>query len=226
MSDHNMFGKRGIAKDYAGIIAQIRDGEPRVPQHRQPKTIRDNGFESFVTAAHEVLFDDFLWFGAVLNRHTSVPWSIEELPDTHVRLPGDDGPSLGRRYRVFFNACEMGTIEVTVGGYAELYSGERLAKEMCAAVYLDLHYLRFVPYLEAHSLVRAISLFIGRFVEREAANASASADATAALTQYLWDTVRCEETVLGFDYKIEGPYELLRLTSEHWIANGFDPFKC
>ena len=91
-----MFGKRTIFKDYAGIISQIHDGVRRAPEHKQPASLRGSGWDFLITAAHEVVFEDFRWFGAMLNRSVSEPWSIAELPDV---LLGLDEPDLGRRYR-------------------------------------------------------------------------------------------------------------------------------
>lgn len=71
---------RVIHKDYSGIIAQL-EGERHVPQHRQPESLAAGGaIKSWIRPEHETLFEDFQWFGAILNRHRADPWSIEELP--------------------------------------------------------------------------------------------------------------------------------------------------
>jgi hypothetical protein len=219
-----MFSRRTLEKDYAGIIKQIEDGERRAPKHRPPHSIRDSGFNSFVTSAHEIMFEDFRWFGAMMNQNVSEPWSIEELPDTLVRDFTADSPDIGRRYRVHFNSCDLGTLQVTAGGIASLRSAEEFSSHPEARVLVDLDYLRFVPFDDVHSFLSAIGMFVGRFEERDAAVAVASAAATAALTGYLWETVRRPDSVVSFHQQLEGPYDLVRLTTKHWEKSGIDPF--
>lgn len=134
--------ERVIHKDYIGIIAAIQEGERHVPQHQQPASLAAGGaVKSFITPAHELLFEDFRWFGAVMNQHVAEPWSIEELNGTDVRDWLADGPVVGRRYQVYYNACRMGTVQVTVDLLAD--------RAGCALI--DLNYLRFVTYEDAHS---------------------------------------------------------------------------
>ncbi|RWG50502.1 MAG: hypothetical protein EOQ62_04315 [Mesorhizobium sp.] len=216
--------ERVIHKDYSGIKSAI-EGERHVPKHQQPKSISDSGVKSRITAAHEMLFEDFRWFGTMLNRHVSDPWSIEELPDTEIRDISSEGPEYGRRYRVYYNSCEMGSVQVTVGGFDWIMQPEKFAANRQARVLIDLDYLRFVPYGDAHSLVSAIILHVGKFEDYETANARASAKATAALTEHLWEAVRVPEAVLDFEHRTDGTYELVRHTTDHWKEGGIDPFE-
>lgn len=217
-----MFGKRSIFRDYAGIISQINDGERRAPQHIQPVSLREDGWDSFVTPAHDVVYEDFRWFGAMLNRHVSEPWSIEELPDTLIRSL--DEPDKGRRYRVHYNACVMGTIEVTVGGIRHLLEPDAFASQPTALALVDLNYLRFTPFEDVLSLLASIGLLLGRCEDRDVAYGAAVAAATPSLTAYLWECMRIEDSVPSFQHRVEGPYELVRLTTTHWQTSGFDPF--
>lgn len=220
-----MFGRRTLFKDYAGIISQIREGERRAPRHKQPESIRGAGWDRFVTPAHEVVYEDFRWFGAMLNHQASEPWSIEELPDVLVRSVNHiDEPDVGRRYSVHYNACDMGTLQVTVGGIRHLLDPEAFASEPCALVLVELSYLRFVPFEDVLSLLAAIGKLLGRFEDAEAAYKAAVADATPALTAYLWEAMRMEESVPDFYHRVEGPYERVRLTTTHWQTSGIDPF--
>ncbi|RWP37984.1 hypothetical protein [Mesorhizobium sp.] len=215
--------ERVIHKDYSGIKVAIQDGERHKPQHEPPKSLIDGGaVQSFITAAHEVLFEDFRWFGAVLNQHVAEAWAIEELNDTDVR--GIEGPEVGRRYQVYYNACKMGTMQVTVGGHEWIFRPETFAENRQAQVEIDLDYLRFVPFDAAESLISSIVLFIGPFRDDgEGARSKAASVAAAALTGHLWESVRSPDVDMSFEFGTEGPYELLRNTTDHWKANGIDP---
>ncbi|CAH2407930.1 hypothetical protein [Mesorhizobium escarrei] len=217
--------ERVVHSNYDRIKNLIEEGKRHKPHHQQPKSLIEGGaVETFITAAHEVLFDDFRWFGAALNQHVAEPWAVEELNDTDVQ--GIDGPEVGRRYQVYYNACRMGTVQVTIGGHTWIFRPETFADNREARVEVDLNYLRFVPYNDAHSLISTVALFVGKFGDDgDAARAEASAVATAALTRHLWESVRNPDIDMCFEFRTDGPYELLRGTSDHWKAEGIDPFE-
>ncbi|WP_395449407.1 hypothetical protein ACHMW7_05915 [Aminobacter sp. UC22_36] len=217
--------ERVIHKDYSGIVAAIEDGERHAPVHQLPSSICENGVKSFITPAHHILFDDFKWFGVMLNRHIADPWAIEELRDTEIRDYLSDGPEYGRRYRVFYNACQMGTLEVSIGGIGWISSPEKFEEEREARALLELDHLRFVPHDDAHSLVAAVELFIGKFSDGEVAREHAVAKTSRSLTAHLWESMRRPDVVQSFEYRTQGPYDLVRHTSQHWLKNGIDPFE-
>lgn len=221
----NALDERVIHNNYSGIKKAIEEGERHKPVHQQPKSLVEGGaVKSFITAAHEVLFEDFTWFGAVLNQHVAEPWAVEELNDTDVH--GIDGPEVGRRYQLYYNACKMGTMQVTAGGHEWILRPDTFAENRQARVEVELSYLRFVPYGDAHSLISSIVLFIGGFGDDgDGARAKASAVASAELTRHLWESVRNPDFDMDFEFRTEGPYELLRETIDHWKANGIDPFE-
>ncbi|AWC22030.1 hypothetical protein CO731_01486 [Aminobacter sp. MSH1] len=209
----------------SGMVAAIEDGERHVPVHQLPASICEKGVRSFITPAHHILFDDFKWFGVMLNRHIADPWAVEELRDTEIRDYVSDGPEYGRRYRVFYNACEMGTLQVSIGGIGWITSPEKFEEEREARALLELDYLRFVPHDDAHSLVAAVELFIGKFSDGEVAREHASLRASRSLTAHLWESIRKPEVAQSFEYRASGPYDLVRHTSQHWLKNGIDPFE-
>jgi hypothetical protein len=220
----NAVEERVIHKDYSRVKAEIEEGKRHKPKHEQPTSLIDGGaVSSFINAAHEVLFDDFRWFGALLNQHVAEAWAIEELNDTSVR--GLDGPEVGRRYRVYYNSCKMGTIQVTVGGHEWIFHPEKFAEHRQARVEVELRYLRFVPYEDAHSLLSTISLFTSPFGEGDEARSKAANLATAALAGHIWESVRNPDVDMTFEFGAEGPYELLRESTDHWKANGIDPLE-
>lgn len=214
--------ERVVRKDYGGIIKQL-EGERHAVSHQQPASLRDGRSSDWnITPAHEILFDDFRWFAAVLNRQVSDPWAVEELNDTKVR--DYEGFDAGRRYAIWHNACEVGTLQVTVGGHGALQP-EKFADNRIARVELELNHLRFVRYRDARSLVSQVALLIGRFEDGDVTRAKAAAAAADALGGYLWEAVRLPDHGLSFEYTVEGPYELLRDQVDHWKSNNVDPME-
>ncbi|MBX3579777.1 MAG: hypothetical protein KF723_21445 [Rhizobiaceae bacterium] len=219
---------RVIHKDYAGIIAAIEEGDRHKPLHKQPKSLIEGGaVPSFITVAHQVLFDDFRWFGAAMNQNVAEAWSIEELNDTDVR--GVESPEVGRRYQVYYNACKMGTMQVTVAGFGAVMRPEEFEKDRQARVELEISYLRFVPFGDALSLVREIAILMGSLADAQDTSSGRPSNAlalsNAALTEHLWESVRNADIDPSFEFRAEGPYEVLRELVTHWKSNGIDPYE-
>lgn len=216
--------ERVIHKSYSDVKLAIEKGERHKPQHNQPKSLIDGGaVKSRITAAHEILFDDFRWFGVLLDSdfRGEIGWAIEEINDTDIRE--FEGPDVGRQYRVYYNACRMGTIEVAVGGHEWLSRPEAFAQNRQARVEVRLDYLRFVSFEAAHGLIYSIALYIGSFGDDgEAARSKAAGIATAALTGHLWESVRKPNIDMYFNFRMNGPYELLRRATDQWEAKGVD----
>lgn len=217
--------ERVVHPTYSGVKAQIEEGEWHKPQHQQPLSLRDGGaIESFITPADEILFEDFRWFGAVLNKYVAEPWSIEELNDTSAR--GYDGPDVGRQYNIWYNSCLMGRMQVTCGIYPFM-EPERFAENREANVKIELSYLRFVPYADALRLISTITFLIGRydFEDGERSQAISRSNGANVLAGHLWEALRYPDIDPYFEYFISGPYDLLRHTVDKWKAAGFEPFK-
>ncbi|MBY3314747.1 hypothetical protein [Rhizobium laguerreae] len=216
--------ERVIRKDYSGILKQL-DGDRHVPQHKQPESLVAGGaIASWINPAHEILFDDFRWFGAVMNQHLPDAWAIEELPKTDLR--GYEGPEFGRKYRVWYNACEIGTMQVSLG-VGGLLKRDKFAENRAARVELDLEYLRFISYRDARGLLYEVALLVGSFAkdDGETSRSKAQAIASDALGAHLWETVRHPEFDPSFEFQVDGPYDLLREIVDHWKAGGIDPMK-
>jgi len=200
-------------------------GERHVPKHRQPATLIEGGaIASWINEAHEIHFDDFRWFGALLNLRLSHPWSVEELPETNLR--GYDGPEIGRRYQVWFNACKIGTIQVKVGSFSAL-DPEKFADNRKARAELKLHFLRFVPYDDAYNLLYQLGLYIRSFDHQdiEGSHSAAKTEAVHALTAHLWDVVREPEYEETFEFIVEGSYDVFQDQVRHWKSTSFDPME-
>ncbi|AYM66216.1 hypothetical protein G6L68_25350 [Agrobacterium fabrum] len=213
---------RVVHKDYSGIIAQL-EGERHVPRHQQPESLVAGGaIKSWIRPEHETLFEDFRYFGAVLNRHLADSWSVEELPRTDAR--GFDSPEIGRMYEVWYNACKVGRFQVTLGS-GMLLRRDKSEDKRSACLELDLNYVRWVPYNDARNLLYEFVMMVGSFDmdNAEASRARAMTIAAEALGGHLWEVVRNPDLDPMFDFRIEGSYDLLRDQTDHWKAHGFDP---
>jgi len=85
--------------------------------------------------------------------------------------------------------------------------------------------MRFLPYRDALSFISGIALLMGDWVDYDTSHAAAASSATTAMTEYLWETMRSEhEYVPDFDWRVKGPFKVLRMTTDHWKEGGIDPF--
>lgn len=213
---------RVVHADYSGVLALL-EGPRHVPQHRQPESLAGGGaISSWIRPEHEVLFHDFRWFAALLNKHLADPWAIEELPSTDAR--GYDAPDIGRTYAVWYNACEVGSFQVTLGA-GMLLSRQKSTGERSARVELNLHYLRFIPYVHARGLLYELALMVGTFdrARDDECRSKAQIRAADALSGHLWEAVRRSDQAPHFEFVVEGSYDLLRDQNDHWVKHGYDP---
>lgn len=223
-----MFGKPSIFKEHAGLIKALENGQRKPAEHVRPNAITDSGFTSFATADARAVFDGFEYFGALMNQHVADPWTVEEQADTLIKTFQLDDPALGRTYRIFYNSVPMGKIQVTAGVHPEglLKDDINWHRENRAAIaFVELDNLRFVPYQHALSLVSAVYLFIGQFEDGERSRTRSRSEAAALLTGYLWEAIRYDDLIAEFHERIDGPYDLLRITTDHWKDGGVDPFE-
>ena len=197
-------------KIYSEIKFSIEEGLRYKPQNNQPKSLISGGaLQSMISPSHDVIFNDFQKFGKILNANVSDSWVIEEINETS--FPKYEGPEFGRSYRVYYNACKIGTMQVTVGGRDWFFEPGKFAQNRQARVYLELSYIRFIPYIDAKSLIGTIVFFMGSLgTDSSVARSKSEEVANAALTEHLWETVRNPAIDTTFDFTTEGPYELLR----------------
>ena len=224
-----MFGGTNLRRKYASVIKQI-EGERHVPRHDRPESIHGRRSFSRVTPAHEVVFEDFEWFGTQMNHLTSHAWAVEETPETLIDDPPDEPPDLGRTYKVFYGAAQLGRLQITAvhqshftnPSGSRLERKERFRKERSARALVELEYLN-CPYPDASNFIAAVERLLGR--SDEAASARAMSAAVAALTGYLWEAICVDDVAGTFYHRTEGPYEWLREETDHWRAVGIDPFE-
>jgi hypothetical protein len=213
---------RTMAQQHSEIVKLMMDGDRHKPQHMRATS---RGVGGSITAAHKLMFDLFNWFGPALNQHVSQPWAAEELANTLVRDPWSDSPEFGRRYRIWYNAAELGMVQVIVAGTDWFHHPDRYREHPEAEAIVSLSWMRFVPYDDALSFIAGISRLMGRVVDQERFQENAEMAATAAMTRYLWETMLAEgEYIPDFYWRARGPFEGLRLTTAHWAESGIDPF--
>jgi hypothetical protein len=220
----NALEERVLHKDYDAIKKEIEEGERHVPQHKQPKALAENGVKSYVNKADEIVFEDFKWFGSMLNREIADAWAVEEMEDTEQRELGAEAPEYGRRYQIYYNSRKMGTLQVRAGGF-DVLNEQRFSANRRVVALIDLSDLRFVEWDDALSLVRTVVFCLGPFKDRQSAWERATAEATTVLTGHAWDATRVPNHVLDFHHRTDGPYDLVRQTTEHWKKHEIDPFE-
>ena len=192
-----MFGRARIQREYQSLIAEIENGSPRPVKHDPPETLEAAGTTFHLTEHNRVVFRDFEPFGEVFNWLGGTgPWVLEEKPSP-LLTDLEDGPDYGRNYRVFFNNVEMGTF--LVGPYL-------LDDPPSARGVIDIQYLQFVPYSEAHGLLFSLGVLFGAQADGEQMRSAANIAATAALSAYSWEVIRKSDRLHDFEYRFVGPY--------------------
>jgi hypothetical protein len=94
------------------VFEEIENGKPITPQHAQPASIDQEGFESRITEADREAFAKTRCFGVVLNRWLSArPWRLQEKNRPLLRL--FDDPAFGRTFDLFYNAHLSGSVYST-----------------------------------------------------------------------------------------------------------------
>jgi hypothetical protein len=240
-----MFDQQDILKNHKNVIREIAEGKRRIPQGQRPISPTANDGRSFGTPGLETLFEDTQFFGVILMMQLGDQWCIEETSDNLLRTVRDPIPA--RRYIVFYNALELGTIELGEGFSAVLSHGREVYVRDCL-IEVSLNYARFIPYDGLNNLLYQIEFLVSdvdssaesKAWGRYAANhyeqahdpddwhiagirARARMNATEAMTRYLWDVQRAFDYVPVFKYRAGGPYTMLRELVERWVGQGLDP---
>lgn len=208
---------RSPFEHYSNIIESIDYGDLHVPKHSQAKRLKDGGaIPLFITEEAEIIFADFERFGTLFNDRITGRWCIEELGDTNLTVRYKHGA--GRQYNVWYGACLMGSLKVTSAGIPDslrpikpllIDKGSRPE----ANIYVELNYLRFVPFEDAVGFLSCIYMFIGDYdaganISRWAFGKTKSGE---ALTSLLWEAMREPERAPVLTIDIQGRYEYLRI---------------
>lgn len=224
-----MFGRKSIHDEYTKAISEIDEGQRRKPQHDRPAgNLSESGWAG-ATPAQQHVFNEFVWFGATLDRLTADPWSIEETSDTVLKAELFGLREHGRRWIVYYNILKLGWLEVSADGLASLKSIEefRAAPE----VHIDMHLslMRFIPSEDAFGLLYQAAFLMQSLEDEDgydAARERARLPARFAMTDYLWEVSRAgDQYVPDLDFLVIGPFAVYSKLVADWKQAGFDPIQ-
>ena len=93
-------------------IMEINSAEPILPKHKRPQPLPASGWG--ITDEVRQFFEHFEAFADVANESLKdTPWRLQEEGDTDVGTLGDDGPVIGRQYKLFHGPRLAGKIAVS-----------------------------------------------------------------------------------------------------------------
>jgi hypothetical protein len=191
------------------FFATLLHSKPIVPKHQPAKTVGEK-FSSLITKENRLFFDDFADFAAVVNwwladEYVGGPWTLQELPDTELKLTFSNGPEFGRRYHVFHNQVRLGTLDVSTG-----YPFSAEEKNVCAKI--ELMWVRLLTFDRVYEILESIALHVCN--PDEDAKKEYRQRIDRALTQVLWQTQQISE--FGMDSEDWGELELRLDGSASW----------
>lgn len=192
-----MFGNRH-QKDHKHIVAGIRSGTRREPQHRPPASVEADG-TTLLEPYHRIVWDDFGPFAEHINimMHHG-PFSFEEQPRVQF---GFDGPDYGRHYNIYYNQIPAGRLIVGVAHLLQATEGHGAVGE------LDLDYAQLMPEAELRSMLRTMWFMFAKQEDGAVMRAKADLEVLKIMTGHLWEVQREPEVVHGMHWRFEGPYE-------------------
>jgi hypothetical protein len=170
------------------FIAALLHSKPILPKHRPPKVIGE-AFTSLVSEEDRKFFKDFEDFADVVNwwfadEHVGTRWRLQELPDTDLKHHVSDMPHFGRRYDVFHNQVQVGTLEV---------SPDSLAEKRSVYTSIQLEWVRLLPIYTIREFLDGIALHVCETNPTTKEYAQARAAIEGCLTDALWQTQQISE---------------------------------
>ena len=170
---------------------------PITPNHQPPNKIGASA-PSLVRLQDLLFFDDFRDFGDVVNcwlgdEHVGGPWRLQELPDTDLTLNASDMPDFGRRYSIFHNQVDLGTLEVSPD---YRYSSQ----EPLVYTEISLNSVRLLSFETVRDFLEGIALHVCDADPRTHECLQTQTYIDRALTKVLWQTQR----VTGYDFDGQG----------------------
>jgi hypothetical protein len=188
------------------FLRSLLHSTPIEPKHNGPKHIGGE-FESLTDDDDRRFFNDFAAFGNVVNGWLSdaqfgVPWRLQELPETELRLAISDSPKFGRRYQIFYNQEQIGELEVSAG-----YPYTPTVRNVYAN--LELDWVRFLSFSRLTGFLHDIASHI----QTDGSHLAMQNSIHHAIMEAMWRSVQIHEYDLGTDY---GQLELQLAGTADW----------
>lgn len=217
-----LFGKKQKNEKLTPVSKLI--DRPRVA----PSAIDPPNENPRLNTAKRVLVEDFYWFQPYLNWSLSDHWAVHDTGSDVCTIGTYDQPNFGRGYQVMFGQAKLGTLEV-VCGPAMWTIGDEEPKAREATINLRLAFLEYLLFEEAYSLVFHCARAVQQADDLVEANRTAKAEATFALTSFLWERMQTQATydvaegVLQCSFT--GPYGVYQSYINRWKEQGIDPMR-
>ena len=181
---------RRPAKLKKQFIKALLRSNPIVPKHQSPKAI-DETSASLVTEQDRQFFKDFDEFADVVNgwfanENAATSWRLQERPDTELKHDLSDEPQFGRRYDVFHNQVQVGTLEVSPGV-------DYSAAKPNVHTSIQLEWVRLLSIYTIRDFLDGIALHVcdSHLIMKEYAQARAAIE--KCLTDALWQSQQISE---------------------------------
>ncbi len=188
---------RRPAKLKKKFINELLHSKPIAPKHQPPKVIGE-AFSSLVTDEDRQFFKDFEEFADVMNwwfadEHVGTRWRLQELPNTELKHHFSDMPQFGRRYDVFHNQVQVGTLEVSSGV-------DYSAAKPNVHTSIQLEWVRLLSIGTIRAFLDGIALHVcdSHLIMKEYAQARAAIE--SCLIDALWQSQQISEFDVEPDY--------------------------
>lgn len=201
---------RKPAKLKKKFIHSLLRSKPLVPKHQPAKAIGE-GWQSHVMDNDRQFFHDFDDFADVINwwlaeDPSGSPWRLQELPDTELKLGPWYEPAFGRRYAIFYNQVNLGTLEV--------YALTDYCKDApTVSSELEMELVRLLPFNAIRAFLTGIALHVACNDQLGKDYSQSCSAIDQALLAAVWQAQRISPYDLDPDY---GELELQLTGSAVW----------
>lgn len=162
-------------------------GVPITPINRSPASLDEHGVQSMIFPEDRVFYADFRPFADIVNSHyaaSEMKWRLQE--NQRVLLSGYDGPVHGRSYDVFYNAFELGMLEIRASAVSLTERYNREQPHVSASIVMRS--CRPIDFAEVNEFLCSVADYVsypGTGLMGEGRDAVRD-----ALLRYLWNSGR------------------------------------
>jgi hypothetical protein len=138
----------------------------------------------WVSDENKLFCADFAAFAAVVNwwfgdEHVNTAWRLKELPDMGLRLDYAESPTYGRRFDVFHNQVQLGTLELSAAyGYT--------SKEPKVWTSVALNNVRLLPFDTIRDFLTGVALHVSNTDLNSPEYLRVSQEINQAMMRALW----------------------------------------